>query len=343
VNQEVTDDRLHYLEYKILDLEARTKERNLLFSGITESVGENPMEKVLLLLSDKLGFPAETVFIVEARRIGRVIHPNASNRRPVRQRDILVTFGDVKSVNDILSRCRGLAGTPYGISRDFPREIKEARTQLWGEFKQLRSTHGRDRVKLVFPAAIKVDGHTVADKFPYWYATLTSNGPPDYNDIKEKRLHQRLKDHDAPSFDKFIAPPADHNEAAEAPATRSQPIKARPLVASNPCANAPSDAIDTGTLSSNTLLAEANESEFETEVDSDASESLIPSSVTSIKASTRGRPRTRQPARSTPRSRGTGKRPGRGRSRPAEKPIHSQPVSVPMGDDDPPHTIPNTQ
>jgi len=81
----------------------------------------------------------------------------------------------------------------------------------------------------------------------------------------------------------------------------------------------------------------------ETEVDSDASESLIPSSVTLIKASTRGRPRTRQPARSTPRSRGTGKRPGRGRSRPVEKPIHSQPVSVPMGDDDPPHTIPNTQ
>jgi len=94
VYHKVTDDRLNYLEYKILDREARTKERNLLFSGITESVGENQMEKILLLLHNKLGFPAETVFIVEARRIGRVIHQNASNRCLVRQRDLLVTFGN---------------------------------------------------------------------------------------------------------------------------------------------------------------------------------------------------------------------------------------------------------
>ena len=105
----------------------------------------------------------------------------------------------------------------------------------------------RDRVKVVFPAANKVDRHTVADKFPYWYATLTSNGPSDKNEIKEKRLHQRLKDHGAPSFNKFMAPPADHNEAAEAPATRSRPINARPLASSNTCVDAPSDAIGTGT------------------------------------------------------------------------------------------------
>ena len=186
---EVVDQSLQVLEYKSLDMEASSKDRNLIFGGIVETVGGVPFDAVLDVLSSKLGMPSESFYMVEARRIGRIIRPN-SGQMFVRQRDILVTFSTPDQVTKILQRANRLAGTRISIYRDYPREIKDTRSQLWPEFKRMPDIHGRHHVKLLFPAALSVKGEIVRDLFPQctetWH-TLTAQTFMDADSVSSMR------------------------------------------------------------------------------------------------------------------------------------------------------------
>ncbi|KAL4239213.1 hypothetical protein ACF0H5_000030 [Mactra antiquata] len=59
-----------------------------------------------------------------------------------------------------------LSGTRIGVSRDYPREIREARKELWQDFKDARKVHGKSRVQWRYPAALVINGQTVRDHFP---------------------------------------------------------------------------------------------------------------------------------------------------------------------------------
>ena len=65
-----------------------------------------------------------------------------------------------------------LHGTRFGIDRDYPKEISEARKRLWGQYKQEKSTN-RSNVKLLYPAKLLVNGQVKADEFPDWHAIMT--------------------------------------------------------------------------------------------------------------------------------------------------------------------------
>ena len=82
-------------------------------------------------------------------------------------RPIIVAFMFFSDTEDIISMARSLRGTPISISRDYPNEITNARKSLWPQFKSERANPS-NRVSMVYPAKLLVNGVVVSNKFPEW-------------------------------------------------------------------------------------------------------------------------------------------------------------------------------
>ena len=156
-------DRLKLLEYRSIDLEARSRRKNLLFKGIAEKRQENCFGEIRRVIRDDLGIDRD-MYIERAHRLGRF---DSRKTRP-----IIVAFRDFCDTLDILDAAPSLRGTGYGVCKDYPSEISKARQSLWKQFKETREANPGRKVTLEYPAAIYVNGVLVADAFPDWYPTL---------------------------------------------------------------------------------------------------------------------------------------------------------------------------
>lgn len=156
-------DRLKLLEYRSLDIEARSRRRNLLFKGIPENRRENCFEVVRDFICHNLRINTD-MYLERAHRLGRF---NINRTRP-----IIVAFRDFCDTEEILRATSILKGSNYGVSRDYPNEIAKARQSLWMQFKDIRGNNPNKKVSLGYPAKIIVDGDTVIDKFPDWFSVL---------------------------------------------------------------------------------------------------------------------------------------------------------------------------
>ena len=63
----------------------------------------------------------------------------------------------------IIGAANKLKNTPYGINKDFPKEITSARSQLWPLYKTERAKNTDASVYIGFPAKLVVRGRVV------WY------------------------------------------------------------------------------------------------------------------------------------------------------------------------------
>jgi hypothetical protein len=151
--------RLSLLEYKSLDLEARSRRNNLIFGGIPEGKNEDCHNKIADFLKVHLGIE-ESLPMPRVHRLGRY---RRDSTRP-----IIVNFLDSRDTEYVISKANNLKGTAYNINRDFPKEIVAARKMLWPHYKQLRSDYPDSKVNIVYPAKLIQDGRTVADVFPHW-------------------------------------------------------------------------------------------------------------------------------------------------------------------------------
>ncbi|MEW8546032.1 MAG: hypothetical protein AB2693_21120, partial [Candidatus Thiodiazotropha sp.] len=156
-------DRLKLLEYRSLDLEARSRRRNLLFKGFSENRRENCFEEVRHFIQSKLNIDRD-MYLERAHRLGRF---NPSKTRP-----IIVAFRDFCDIDEILNASSQLKGTEYGVSKDYPSEISKARQSLWNQFKTVRANNPNRRVTLGYPAKISIDNETIVDLFPDWFQIL---------------------------------------------------------------------------------------------------------------------------------------------------------------------------
>lgn len=155
-------DRLKLLEYRSIDLEARSRRKNLLFKGIPEKRNENCFNEVRKLIVEELDIQRD-MYLERAHRLGRF---DNNKTRP-----IIVAFRDFCDTLDILDASPSLKGTTFGVSRDYPVEISKARQSLWKQYKMTREANPKKKV-MEFPARILVDGVVVADAFPDWYPIL---------------------------------------------------------------------------------------------------------------------------------------------------------------------------
>ena len=151
------DHRLRVLEYKSIDLEARSRRNNLLFNGIIESRDENCLSRIEQFLSEQLQIDNCPQF-PRAHRLGKYKRDSI--------RPIIVYFLDYRDTVHILSQANKLKGTKFSVNRDFPKEITNARKRLWPEYKRLRQTAPDSKTSIVYPARLVSNGLTVADEFP---------------------------------------------------------------------------------------------------------------------------------------------------------------------------------
>lgn len=112
------DYRLKLLEYKSVDLEARSRRKNLIFGGHSEEGSEDCSRKIATFLSQKLDIQ-QNVVIDKAHRLGRF--------KPGRNRAIIVAFRDFSDIQLVLSRAYTLRNSVFNINRDYPQEITNAR------------------------------------------------------------------------------------------------------------------------------------------------------------------------------------------------------------------------
>jgi hypothetical protein len=168
------DHRLKYVEYRAIDLEARSRRSNLVFFGIDESKDEVCDRVVRDFLADKLGIAKSVdIYMQMAHRIGKrtQITPRGIKPRP---RPIIVAFRDFADIDMIMSSVGALRGTGLGVTRDFSSEINDARKRLMPVFKQARAENKSP--KIIFPAKLIVDNKVVRDEFPDWNLVLYRRG-----------------------------------------------------------------------------------------------------------------------------------------------------------------------
>ena len=161
--------RMLLLEYKSIDVEARSRRNNLIFNGFPEEYSEDCHSKVKKLLLTKLEI-VDDIVIDRVHRLGRY------NRGSTRA--IIVAFRDYAMLEKILSNAYKLKNTLISINKDYPKEIAQARKSIWGTFKDLKRDHPNSKIQLLYPAKINKDRQTVVDMFPLWDKIMSGSRVP---------------------------------------------------------------------------------------------------------------------------------------------------------------------
>ena len=133
---------------RAIKLESHSRRNNLIFYGVPEEVNETSIKTESLLysfLEDEMKLKEDDIDGISIERAHRLGKRNANGEKP---RPIIAKFSFHKNKELILSNARSLAGTVFGISQDFPREIVEIRRGLVRVLKDAKK-EGRD-AKLVY-------------------------------------------------------------------------------------------------------------------------------------------------------------------------------------------------
>jgi hypothetical protein len=160
-----TDRHTEYLRattYKQVDAEARQRRNNLIFRGLAENPGENCFELIRDFMRNHLDLDPGAIYLSRAHRLGRRSH-NRISRRP-----IIVNFRDYCDTEMIMNRAHMLKSTPFSVDIDLPREIQNARSKLWPDFKKLKNEAPRSKIQIVYPAKLIQDGKLIHDALPEW-------------------------------------------------------------------------------------------------------------------------------------------------------------------------------
>lgn len=200
------DRRIKLLEYKSIDLEARSRRNNLIFGGIPEDKDENCGQKLAAFLQDHLGIDP----CPPAPRVHRLGKFKAGSNRA-----IIAYFLDFRDTEYILSNAKKLKGTDFHVNRDYPKEIVDARRILWPQYKLLRDANRNSSVSIVFPAKLVMDGRVIADMFPHWNLIMQGNritfNKPVFTNTKSRQTTESCESHDSHSSTDYRDPRANRS------------------------------------------------------------------------------------------------------------------------------------
>ena len=169
-----TNDRVKLLEYKSIDLETINRRHNLVFRGFRETNDEENCEAMVkAMIHEKLGLDADSMFVQRAHRLGALKRRRyrGANSKP-NPRPIIICFRDSNDVENILANAYKLRNTNMDTNKDFPKEIVNARSELWSSYKQEKQKTPNNKVYIGFPAKLVVNGKVICDKFPDWRDVL---------------------------------------------------------------------------------------------------------------------------------------------------------------------------
>ena len=128
VIQTTKPSRAIEIENKLVDLEDRSRRKNLRINGIKEGKNETweeCEERVNCFLEEKLDMDTSEIWIERAHRVGE--------KKRGQERQIVVQFNSYKNKLDILRNCKKLKGTNFSIFEDFSKETASIRKEKWKE------------------------------------------------------------------------------------------------------------------------------------------------------------------------------------------------------------------
>lgn len=163
---------LKKLAYHSIDQEARSRRNNLIFYGLADCRGEDVIDTMSQFLSDFFDLDLNSMGFQRIHRLGSIAKARTMTQYP--RRPIIVAFIDYRDTETIMSKAFRLAGTQYGVDRDHPKEIAEARKSLWN-FKKEQRYSARDKVSIQYPAKLVVNGTEVRNEFPDWHTVLNES------------------------------------------------------------------------------------------------------------------------------------------------------------------------
>ena len=209
------NDRLRLLEYKSLDIEARSRRNNLVIHGFLERRNEDCASRVIGFLQDALNLEsADSTWIERAHRLGRYDRTRAA-------RPIIVAFSCYRHIESIMANVNRLRGTDFSVNRDLPAEITRARKILWPKLKQIRQDNPLSKAMIVFPAKIILDGRVVDDMFPEWENTLRGSridaSHPSQQTFKRQISGDQLITNQPESFDMSQSLLNQRNDQSDTP------------------------------------------------------------------------------------------------------------------------------
>ena len=187
------------LAYKSIDIEARSRRKNVIFHGLAEGKNEKCLHVLREFLWDEMGLDADDFYIERVHRLGSM--QKARQRRPDQnsplKRPLTVAFYESPSVEKVMETAYMLRNSPYSVSRDYPLEIKNARKRLMPKFLKERQNRN-NKVSIEYPARLVINGKTVMDEFPDWHTVLyqdryqllvTLSDPPKYAQTLSGQYH----------------------------------------------------------------------------------------------------------------------------------------------------------
>lgn len=124
------------LQDTVLDLQCRSMKYNLIFTGHTEHYDEDTEYIIRSFLKNELRIKYH-ISLGNVHRFGHGAPPGRG--RKGRPRPIIARFIYMKDLEAVLSNGYRLKGTMFGINRQFPEPIEQARRSLYKIAKQKRA------------------------------------------------------------------------------------------------------------------------------------------------------------------------------------------------------------
>ena len=130
-NQNSEQNRfLKVLAYKSIDIEARSRRKNLLFHGLNEHRSEDCYQVLRDFLWAEMGLDSDDLGIERVHRISSLHNARVKSDPP--KRPIIASFYEYRHTNVVLETGYMLRNSNYSVSRDYPREIVSARKSIDG-------------------------------------------------------------------------------------------------------------------------------------------------------------------------------------------------------------------
>ncbi|XP_070552433.1 myosin-6-like [Ptychodera flava] len=135
------------LKHRSIDLESRSRRDNLVFYNIQDNPQETDSEserKLQDFLVKELKLPKEQVQTIKLDRVHRINTKTRHIHGRATPRPIIAKFNFYKDREVVRTSARNLRGTHFGISEDFPDEIRQVRKRLYPVMKAAKKDNKRE-------------------------------------------------------------------------------------------------------------------------------------------------------------------------------------------------------
>ena len=147
------DKKIYEVTQQSIDQEARSRRNNLLFYGVAETDDDDARAELSKFLMEKCGLQHAKDMLIQR------VHRLPTRKLNGKTRPIIASFVDFREREMVRNARRNLRGT-QAISEDFPRQVREARKILSGEFGEL-AKNKENKLGVAYPAKLICNGKVI--------------------------------------------------------------------------------------------------------------------------------------------------------------------------------------